>query len=159
MPEITGSHHLSVRVTDLDKSAAWWTEVLGCEVFTRVQRDGMTTVVMRYFDTSALEVGSSIPPEAHAADSPPNGIRHSLQRSNSTETLLPVRDATRDQRDTDSSVEAGLLEASSVSSASITATPSSFVILTRESTSPRDPAIAPAASSSGPGRERRHSWR
>lgn len=48
MPELTGYHHLSLTVTDLDKSTAWWTEVLGFEVFTRFERDGMTKVVMRH---------------------------------------------------------------------------------------------------------------
>lgn len=48
MPDISGYHHLSLTVTDLDKSTAWWTEVLGFEVFTRFERDGMTKVVMRH---------------------------------------------------------------------------------------------------------------
>jgi glyoxylase I family protein len=48
MPQISGYHHLSLTVTDLDKSTAWWTEVLGFEVFTRFERDGMTKVVMRH---------------------------------------------------------------------------------------------------------------
>ncbi len=48
MPELSGYHHLSLTVTDLDKSTTWWTEVLGFEVFTRFERDGMTKVVMRH---------------------------------------------------------------------------------------------------------------
>ena len=48
MPEITGYHHLSLTVTDLDKSTAWWTEVIGFSIFTRFERDGMTKVVMRH---------------------------------------------------------------------------------------------------------------
>jgi glyoxylase I family protein len=48
MPEITGYHHLSLTVNDLDKSTSWWAEVLGFEVLTRFERDGMTKVVMRH---------------------------------------------------------------------------------------------------------------
>lgn len=48
MPEISGYHHLSLTVRDLDRSTAWWTEVLGFEAFTRFERDGMTKVVMRH---------------------------------------------------------------------------------------------------------------
>lgn len=48
MPEIAGYHHLSLTVTDVDTSTAWWTEVLGFEVFRRFERDGMTKVVMRH---------------------------------------------------------------------------------------------------------------
>jgi glyoxylase I family protein len=47
-PSISGYHHLSLTVTDLDKSSRWWVEVLGFEVFTRFERDGMTKVVMRH---------------------------------------------------------------------------------------------------------------
>lgn len=48
MPEISGYHHLSLTVTDLDRSTTWWTKVLGFEVFSRFERDGMTKVVMRH---------------------------------------------------------------------------------------------------------------
>lgn len=48
MPELCGYHHLSLTVTDLARSTAWWTEVLDFEVFTRFERDGMTKVVMRH---------------------------------------------------------------------------------------------------------------
>ena len=48
MPEITGYHHLSLTVTDLDKSTAWWTEVIGFSVTDRFERDGMTKVVLRH---------------------------------------------------------------------------------------------------------------
>lgn len=48
MPEIDGYHHLSLTVTDLERSTVWWTEVLGFSVFRRFERDGMTKVVMRH---------------------------------------------------------------------------------------------------------------
>jgi glyoxylase I family protein len=47
MPEITGYHHVSITVTDLEKSTAFWTEVVGFELFRRFERDGMTKVVLR----------------------------------------------------------------------------------------------------------------
>lgn len=48
MPEITGYHHLSLTVRDLQESTRWWTEVLGFEVFRQFERDGMTKVVLRH---------------------------------------------------------------------------------------------------------------
>src|SRR5579863_6257300 len=48
MPGITGYHHLGLSVTDLDRSTAWWTEVLGFEVFSRFERDGMSKVILRH---------------------------------------------------------------------------------------------------------------
>lgn len=48
MPGISGYHHLSLTVTDLARSTTWWTEMLGFEVFTCFERDGMTKVVMRH---------------------------------------------------------------------------------------------------------------
>ncbi|MGZ4620244.1 MAG: VOC family protein [Frankiaceae bacterium] len=48
MAEISGYHHLSLTVTDLDRSTAWWTEVLGFALLRRFERDGMTKVILRH---------------------------------------------------------------------------------------------------------------
>ena len=54
MAEISGYHHLSLTVTDLDRSTAWWTEVLGFTVLRRFERDGMTKVILRHPSCGAL---------------------------------------------------------------------------------------------------------
>ena len=48
MAEIAGYHHLSLTVTDLDRSTAWWTDVLGFTTLRRFDRDGMTKVILRH---------------------------------------------------------------------------------------------------------------
>ncbi len=48
MAEITGYHHLSLTVTDLDRSTTWWTQVLGFAELRRFERDGMTKVILRH---------------------------------------------------------------------------------------------------------------
>jgi len=45
-PEITGYHHLNVTVTDVARSTAWYTEVLGFTKLKEFERDGFTKVVM-----------------------------------------------------------------------------------------------------------------
>jgi glyoxylase I family protein len=41
MPDITGIHHISLTVTDLDRSAAWYSEVLGLgELMKETHPDG-----------------------------------------------------------------------------------------------------------------------
>lgn len=45
-PQITGYHHLSVTVTDVARSTAWYMEVLGFTKVKEFERDGYTKVVM-----------------------------------------------------------------------------------------------------------------
>ena len=47
MPDIKGFHHVSLSVTDVDKSAAWYGEVLGFEVVTTVDGDGFKRTRLR----------------------------------------------------------------------------------------------------------------
>jgi glyoxylase I family protein len=53
MPEINGLHHLALSVTDLDRSVAWYTDVLELVELSRNRADGVTWVVM-------AEMGSGI---------------------------------------------------------------------------------------------------
>ncbi len=48
MPQITGYHHLNVTVTDVARSAAWYTEVLGFTTVKEFERDGYIKVVMAH---------------------------------------------------------------------------------------------------------------
>ncbi len=47
MPDIKGFHHVSLSVTDVDKSAAWYGEVLNFEVVTTVEGEGFRRSRMR----------------------------------------------------------------------------------------------------------------
>lgn len=48
MSEISGYHYRSLRVTDLEKSSSWWTEVTGFGACTGFERDAMTKVAVRH---------------------------------------------------------------------------------------------------------------
>ena len=46
MPAIAGYHHLSVTVTDIERSTAWYTEVLGFTKARDFERDGFRKVLL-----------------------------------------------------------------------------------------------------------------
>jgi glyoxylase I family protein len=46
MPEISGYHHVALTVTDIDKSADWYTEVLGFRKLKDFERDGFRKVLV-----------------------------------------------------------------------------------------------------------------
>jgi len=46
MPEISGYHHVALTVTDIDKSAGWYTDVLGFRKFRDFERDGFRKVLV-----------------------------------------------------------------------------------------------------------------
>ncbi|MEO8695810.1 MAG: VOC family protein [Acidimicrobiales bacterium] len=48
MAELIGFHHVGVTVTDLDKSAAWYADVLGFEELFREESDERRASVMRF---------------------------------------------------------------------------------------------------------------
>jgi glyoxylase I family protein len=45
MPEISGYHHLNLTVPDLERSAAWYTSVLGFQQTTELQGEGWRKVI------------------------------------------------------------------------------------------------------------------
>lgn len=47
MPQIVGYHHLSLSVTDLQRSVAWYHEVLGLEVAAEIEGAGFRRVRLR----------------------------------------------------------------------------------------------------------------
>ena len=47
MPDIKGFHHVSLSVTDLDRSAQWYADVLGFEVVTTVDGEGFRRTRLR----------------------------------------------------------------------------------------------------------------
>ncbi len=46
MPQISGYHHVSLTVADIDKSAGWYGEVLGFKKFTDFERDGFRKILL-----------------------------------------------------------------------------------------------------------------
>lgn len=50
MPSISGIHHLSLSVTDLERSVRWYGEVLGFTVSARLQRSGFSRVRLQQPD-------------------------------------------------------------------------------------------------------------
>ena len=48
MPEVTGLHHVSLSVSDRDRSAAWYSEVLGFVELFREDGDTRRAAVMRF---------------------------------------------------------------------------------------------------------------
>lgn len=48
MPPISGYHHVSLTVTDIDKSADWYCEVLGFKKFTDFERDGCRKILVMH---------------------------------------------------------------------------------------------------------------
>lgn len=47
MPDIKGFHHVSLSVTDVDRSAQWYADVLGFEVVTSVDGEGFRRTRLR----------------------------------------------------------------------------------------------------------------
>jgi glyoxylase I family protein len=47
MAEVAGYHHVSLSVTDLNRSVAWYGEVLGLEVAAEIQSSGFRRVRLR----------------------------------------------------------------------------------------------------------------
>lgn len=47
MPDIKGFHHVSLSVTDIDRSAAWYGDVLGFEPVTTVEGEGFRRTRLR----------------------------------------------------------------------------------------------------------------
>ncbi len=47
MAEVAGYHHVSLSVTDLPRSVAWYGEVLGLEVAAEIERSGFRRVRLR----------------------------------------------------------------------------------------------------------------
>jgi glyoxylase I family protein len=47
MAEVLGYHHLSLSVTDLDKSTKWYEEVLGLDVAAEIEGDGFRRTRLR----------------------------------------------------------------------------------------------------------------
>lgn len=56
MPSITGVHHVALSVTDLDRSAAWYCDLLGLVELIRSEGDGVSYAVLGHED-SGLAVG------------------------------------------------------------------------------------------------------
>lgn len=54
MPSITGIHHVGLSVTDLDRSAGWYVEVLGFTVVARIDGNGFTRVRLRRADCPVI---------------------------------------------------------------------------------------------------------
>lgn len=50
MPSISGIHHLSLSVTDLERSVRWYGDVLGFAVAARLQRSGFNRVRLHQSD-------------------------------------------------------------------------------------------------------------
>ena len=53
MTDISGYHHVTLTVSDVERSAAWYEQVLGLEVFRRVQQDELSKALLRH-PTSGL---------------------------------------------------------------------------------------------------------
>ena len=64
MPEISGYHHLNLTVPDLERSAAWYTSVLGFQRAMELQGEGWRKVLLMQ-PQSRLVLGLT----AHAAGS------------------------------------------------------------------------------------------
>ena len=58
MPDLTGVSHVGLSVTDLDRSVAWYTDVLGFVVFAPTDAPGMRRVLLVH-PTSKLLLGLS----------------------------------------------------------------------------------------------------
>lgn len=54
MPSITGVHHVSFSVTDLDRSARWYCDVLGFAEEARLEGEGFTRVRLRRSDCPVI---------------------------------------------------------------------------------------------------------
>jgi catechol 2,3-dioxygenase-like lactoylglutathione lyase family enzyme len=48
MPDITGYHHVSLTVPDIDKSTSWYCEVLGFSKVKDFERDGYRKVLLMH---------------------------------------------------------------------------------------------------------------
>jgi glyoxylase I family protein len=46
MPEISGYHHVSLTVRDIDKSTDWYVDMLGFEKINDFERDGFRKVIL-----------------------------------------------------------------------------------------------------------------
>ena len=46
MPAISGYHHVNLTVTDIEKSTAWYTEVMGFSKLRDFERDGFRKVIL-----------------------------------------------------------------------------------------------------------------
>ncbi len=46
MPEISAYHHVNLTVTDIDKSTAWYSDVMGFAQFKDFERDGFRKVIL-----------------------------------------------------------------------------------------------------------------
>jgi len=73
MPEISGYHHVALTVTDIDKSAGWYTDVLGFRTFRDFERDGFRKVLVvhpqagRRSGSPTTERGDRATPSASSA--------------------------------------------------------------------------------------------
>lgn len=68
MPDITGIHHISLTVTDLDRSVAWYSEVLGFgELMKETHPDGKGRAIVLGKPDWSMCVGLHIH-DANAAD-------------------------------------------------------------------------------------------
>lgn len=54
MPSLTGVHHVSLTVTDLDRSAEWYSRVLGFTLAAEIDGDGYQRVRLRHPDSGLI---------------------------------------------------------------------------------------------------------